>query len=578
VTYSILLSSKQLQNFLEIVALACVLLAFAAPRFGRRFFSQIAAHFKRLALRRRSAILLAAAFPMAARLALIPILGFPAPAIHDDFSYLLLGDTFAHGRLANPTPPEWRHFESEYVLLTPTYASQYQPAQGLFLAAGQVLAGHPWWGVWLQMGVMFGAICWALSQALPVRWALAGAFLAGMQFGIYGFWMNSYFGGAAAATGGALVFGSLLRIGRHSARSGALCAFGLVVLFASRPFEASLWTVAALWFMARHRHRIRAFAPGFAVVFVAGLSALAGYNARVTGNPFKPPYELYRERYGVPQSFWWQPAVTIRRFDFPQLRENYENQLSYWRRRTSPALLWDSTWRRLRDFWRFFLGPFLTPALFFAGYLWRDPRVRPWFFISALLILDHATYHAWYPQQSAPATVLIVLLLLQCWRRMRVWRRRQGFGLALSRNLVAGFALSIVAVSAGRAMESRLPAASRRIWTSLFPAPRQRERALAYLESIPGRHLVFVDYSAHHAFGEEWVFNGADIERERVTFARSCSTPSDLALIRALPDHDVWLARPDENSLVRINPRNMLPLSGGVRKSLGVAAISARKN
>ncbi|HWD99543.1 MAG TPA: hypothetical protein VG345_10915, partial [Bryobacteraceae bacterium] len=417
-TYSILVSSKHLQNFMEIAAAACILLAFAAPRFGRGFYSQIAVHFKRLALRRRSAILLAAAFPMAARLALMPIFGFPAPAVHDDFSYLLLGDTFAHGRLANPRPPEWRHFESEYVLLTPTYASQYQPAQGLFLAAGQVLAGHPWWGVWLEMGVMFGAICWALSQALPVRWALLGACLAAMQFGIYGFWMNSYFGGAAAASGGALVFGSLLRIRRDPATSGALCAFGLIVLFASRPFEAVLWMIAALWFMARRRDRIRASAPWFAAVFIAGAALLAGYNGRVTGNPFKPPYELYRERYGVPQSFWWQPAVIVSNFDFPQLRDNYENQLTYWRRRYSPALLWDSTWRRLRDFWRFFLGPFLTPALLFAGYLWRDARVRPWFFISALLILDHATYHAWYPQQSAPATVLIVLLLVQCWRRM----------------------------------------------------------------------------------------------------------------------------------------------------------------
>jgi hypothetical protein len=566
VTYSIFQSSKHLQNFMEILVLICIFLAFVAPRFGSGLHARIPPGIKRLAARRGVAVLLSALFPMAARLALIPILGFPAPAIHDDFSYLLLGDTFAHGRLANPTPPEWRHFETEYVLLTPAYASQYQPAQGLFLAAGQVAGGHPWWGVWLEMGVMFGAICWALSQALPVRWALLGAFLAALQFGIYGFWMNSYFGGAVAASGGALVLGSLLRMRRLPETSGALCAFGLIVLFASRPFEAVLWMLAAIWFMVGQRCRIREFAPGFAATFIAGGAILAGYNARVTGNPLKPPYELYRERYGTPQSFWWQPAVVVRNFDFPQLQQNYENQLSYWRRRYSPSLLWDSTWRRLRDFWRFFLGPFLTPALFFTGYLWRNARIRPWIFICALLILDHATYHAWYPQHSAPSTILIVLLLVQCWRRMRVWRRRQGFGLALSRNLAAGFAISIIAVSAGRAMESRLTIAPRRIWASLFPAPRPREKVLAYLQSIPGRHLVFVDYAIHHPYGEEWVFNGADIEGERVAFARICGAPSDLALLRALPDHDVWLARPDEKSLVRIDPKNAVSLSGGVRQ------------
>ena len=553
-TYSILLSSKQLQNFMEIVAAVCILVGFAAPRFGTQFYSRIAHRFSWLVRKPRSAILLSAAFPMVARLALMPVLGLPHPVIHDEFSYLLLGDTFAHLRMANPTPPEWRHFETEYVLLTPTYASQYQPAHGLFLAAGQMLTGEPWWGVWLEMGILFAAVSWSLRQALPPRWALLGACLLAMQIGIYGFWMNTYFGGGAAAIGSALVFGSLLRMCQRPASSGATCAAGLLLLFASRPFEAILWSFAAIWFTIRRSEGLRRAAPGFAAIFAAGAGALAFYNARVTGNALEPPYELYREQYGTPQSYWWQPAVVVTRFDFPELRANYENQLAYWRRRYSPSLLWDSTWRRLRDFWRFFLGPFVTPALLFAGTLWRDRRVRPWLFVSVLLILDHATYHAWYPQQSAASTVLIALMLIQCWRRLRIWQRRRGFGVAITRNLIAGFAFSIIAVSIGRAMENRLPMRFHPVWASLFPTPSRREEAVSYLRSIPGKHLVFVEYSADHPYTDEWVFNGADIASERVTFARLCGTRSDRALIRALPDHDVWLARPDAHSLVRINP------------------------
>jgi hypothetical protein len=301
--------------------------------------------------------------------------------------------------------------------------------------------------------------------------------------------------------------------------------------------------------------------PCFGAVFAIGAGALALYNARVTGNALKPPYELYREQYGTPQSYWWQPPIVVTSFDFPQIRANYENQMAYWRRRYSPSLLWDSTWRRLRDFWRFFLGPFVTPALLFAGYLWRDRRVRPWLFVSVLLILDHATYHAWYPQQSAASTILIALMLVQCWRRLRIWQRRRGFGAAIARNLIAGFALCIIAVSIGRAVENRLPAGFRQVWVSLFPAPSEREQTISYLRTIPGKHLVFVAYSPDHSYTDEWVFNGADIRGERVTFARICGPETDHALIRALPDHNVWLARPDAHTLARIDAGKIL--SGG---------------
>lgn len=82
--------------------------------------------------------------------------------MQDEFSYLLAADAFAHGRVANPTPPFAMHFETMQVLVRPPYASVYPVGQGLLLAAGQVLFHNPWAGVWLSVGLMSAGMCWAL--------------------------------------------------------------------------------------------------------------------------------------------------------------------------------------------------------------------------------------------------------------------------------------------------------------------------------------------------------------------------------------------------------------------------------
>jgi len=565
-----LFSSHRLIKVLEIFVLCAVLIALFRPRTGNQAFSRIETALRHLSECRWKGMLFAAALPLLIRALMLPWFPPPQPQIHDEFSYLLQGDTFAHGRIANPTPPYWQHFESEYVLLTPSYASQYQPAQGVVLAIGQILFGHPWFGVWLSMGAMCAILFWALGHVFPARWALFGACAAALQFGIFGLWMNSYFGGAVAASAGAIVAASLVRVRTEGKErsSAALCAFGVILLFASRPFEALLWMLVAfstviLWRPKNgSRPAYRKLISSFALVFITGACILALYNWRITGNPLVPPYLAYQRIYGTPQPFWWQNPLHVGQFRFGVIRDNYLNQLHLYEQRYSLPAIVDAERERLRNFWRFFVGPFLTPALLFLPFALRDRRLRPWLWISIPFLLDKATYHAWFPAQNAPEVILILIILVQCCRHMAVWWRSRGAGMAVTRQLAFACTLAIVLGAAGRAAEPVLPNSLRHlppIWESLYPARRLRDDVNARLQKIPGKHLVFVKYSPDHCFCEEWVFNGADIARQRIVYVRPYTADSDEKLAQTMNDRDVWVVEPDEQPyrLQRVSPEDL---------------------
>src|SRR5215469_18292556 len=189
-----------IESFLVIVAL---LIAFILPDAASTQFARLEAALAKLAKRRVLAVLVVGICALVLRAAVLPVLPVPYPALQDEFSYQLMADTFAHGRLTNPTHPLWIHFESATVIHRPTYCSAFYPAQGLFMAAGELIAGHPFWGVWLSVGLMCAASCWMLQAWVAPFWALIGGLLIAIRIGTFSYWANSYWGGAVAAIGGA---------------------------------------------------------------------------------------------------------------------------------------------------------------------------------------------------------------------------------------------------------------------------------------------------------------------------------------------------------------------------------------
>jgi len=468
------------------------------------------------------------------RICCLPVLPRPVALIPDEHSHLLLARTLSAGRISNPPHPMWHHFETLFVLQRPTYASVYPPVQGTILALGWLLFGEPWAGVLASMAGMCAAIVWMLRAYVTRIWALYGGLLAGAGHGVLSYWVNSYWGGAGAAIGGALVFGALPRmLSKLRRRDAAALGAGLFLLANSRPFEGFLVAVPVAYRLAsrfgRRGPQWRLHAPALGAVILAGAAFTCWYNWRVTGNPFRLPYNEYIRQYAAAPAFVWQGPLKAPEYTDPVLRDAHISFGIDYAEYSTLAGAARRSYRKLARITTFYLGPFWPLALLALPEFVRIRRHRLVASSLALCVVGILLTVGFQVHYAAPCTSVFVLLLVDTFRRVRrLWRNAGAIF------LIAAPPLWIGALVMGRSGPA--PA------NSLTQRPAAQER----LAAESGRHVVLVHYGPSHPLGQEWVYNEPDIDRGQVIWARDLGRERNRRLMAYYPERTFWLVEPDQ--------------------------------
>ncbi len=496
------------------------------------------------------------------RVALLPILPPPQPEIHDEFSHLLAADTFAHGRLANPTPAHPEFFESPHILVHPVYASKFPPGQDLLLALGQKIAGHPYWGVVLSGALMVFVFCWMADAWLPPQWALIAGALSSVLFFVRHYWFESYWGGSLAAAGGALVVGGLGHVLRgHPSRARTSFALGILLLYSTRVYEGAVLCLAIAVVLGIHFWRLsgdrrfgalRALLPNIAILIAAAPLA-CWYNLRVSGHATDLPYVLYMRQYDLSPPLWTLPAYPPKEFSSANYNteRHWELDMYNYARGTRPVftitlhlafLLIGAVWMQ-----------FLAFGLLLLAIPWaRMQGYKKWLvFLMAAGVAGLLQEVLNFPHYTAPFTGVLLLLIVSSGRAL--WYR---IGSLRLRGPVFGLAMAVLAIPLVRD------------YATAFQRPRAtpRSRTIRQLESMGGRHLVFVDYPKAWPGWDpntEWVYNGADLDGSPVVFAHLRMDEENRELLEEYKDRTAWLVRLGPKITdVRIEPYSAHPQAG----------------
>jgi hypothetical protein len=359
--------------------------------------------------------------------------------------------------------------------------------------------------------------------------------------------------------------GSLPRIKtRPQALHAVFFALGIGLLLNTRPYESIFFllpvAIALILWLFRQRGAefvayVRLVIAPVAVCLLLVAGFMGYYFWRTTGSPFRMPYSVNEQMYSMNSPFPWIPIRVPPEYRHEVLRHFHEgwqlDQFNEFRNHPVFAAAW-----RLLLLWCFFLGPALTIPLALAlpalpyNFKMGDVGADTKFFASVLAslfigscLIAYFMQHYWAPA----ACVFFVLILMA----MRFLSALQSTSKIPGRAIIASTIAVCVVLIPIRVFAPwigiRLTPPVLKTWASASDQLLVRAEYAQDLARLDGRHLVFVAYGPQHNDMSEWVYNGADIEHEKIIWARDMGPEKNQELIDYFKGRRVWLLDADEN-------------------------------
>ena len=433
----------------------------------------------------------------------------PFPIVFDESGYILQAETFASGRLANPTPKLSQYFQAFGIILDPVYAAKFPPMQGLLLAFGKIVFNDMTLGLIFFYALSAASCYWCLKSWTGNFSALLIACWYGLNPLHINSWVLTFWGGIPAALGGFLLLGAAIRALRsESSRNFLLIGLALGLLLLSRPYEGALLALPVLLYLL-FRRRLKIYLSF--LVFFLFLGFQGYYNYVLTGNSFKFSAEHYDEQYGRVPPFIFQKLIVPQIKDIPEnLRRYHENERVIYADRTSENP-WQSLAVKFGDYFLYFLP---WPLLLIIIFNFRNPKNQEqkfiWFtfvfvWLAAIIPVTFRNMH-----YAAPLLAPLYILIASSVEILRA---------KIKSSLIRRTVLTLVFLfSFWQHYEKALK--EREI---IATSPCYKKKVYSeYLKALPGKSLVLVSYNQNYkALACEYVYNSSDVFNQKVIWARS---------------------------------------------------------